>query len=356
MTNGALTRAIMHVYGRLMLSADNLRFFLEVARTGRLNEAARNLAVDHTTVGRRITTLEKTLGERLFDRSPGGWLLTEAGATLLPRAESVESAVLAAYDSRTSGVGPLTGTVRLATPDGFGAFVVAPHLVELRRRHPHLDIELVTATEHGSLSARHFDVAVTLEQPPPRSVHVEQLATYDLRLYASAEYLSTATPLVELSDLKDHTLIWYIDALLDVAPLRILDVLPHKQRVAIQTNNIAGHLTAARSGLGIAPLPQYVGEPDDSLRAVLPELFSVRRGYWMVIPRELRQVGRVRAVAQFLRSLVAASPYFAQVDESESERGMSFVPGRRSLESAHDVDEPTFAERATDHLQADRKR
>lgn len=295
-----------------MFSADNLRFFLEVARTGRLNEAARNLAVDHTTVGRRITTLEKSLGERLFDRSPGGWQLTEAGADLLPRAESVESAVIAAYDARISGAGPLTGTVRIVTPDGFGAFVVAPQLVELRRRHPHLDVELVTATEHGSLSARHFDVAVTLEEPPPRSVHVQRLASYYLRLYAAEGYLAAASPISELADLKNHTLIWYIDALLDVAPLRILESLPHKQRVAIQTNNITGHWTAARSGLGIAPLPQYVGEPDESLRAVLPESFSVRRNYWLVIPRELRQVGRVRAVAQFLRASVTSNPYLTQ--------------------------------------------
>ncbi|MDV3130143.1 LysR family transcriptional regulator [Mycobacterium sp. 21AC1] len=297
-----------------MFSADNLRFFLEVARTGRLNEAARNLGVDHTTVGRRIVALEKSFGERLFDRSPGGWHLTEAGADLLPRAESVESAVIAAYDARASAAGPLTGTVRVVTPDGFGAFVVAPRLVELRRTHPHLDVELATATERGSLSARHFDIAVTLEEPPPRAVHVHHLAGYDLRLYAAPEYLDTAPPITELSDLTNHTLIWYIDALLDVAPLRILDSLPHKQRVAVQTNNITGHWTAARSGLGIAPLPEYVGAPDTSLKVVLPQEFSVRRNYWLVIPRELQQLGRVRAVAQFLRSTVAANPYLAQPD------------------------------------------
>lgn len=295
-----------------MFSADNLRFFLEVARTGRLNEAAQNLAVDHTTVGRRITALEKAFGERLFDRSPGGWQLTEAGADLLPRAESVESAVIAAYDARTSAAGPLTGTVRLVTTDGFGAFVVAPRLVELRRAHPRLDVEVVTATEHGSLSARHFDIAVTLEPPPPRAVHVQLLARYDLRLYAAPQYLAAAPRLSELADLSDHTLIWYIDALLDVAPLRILDSLPHKQRAAVQTNNITGHWTAARSGLGIAPLPQYIGELDDLLKPVLPEEFSMRRNYWLVIPRELQQVGRVRAVAQFLRSTVDANPYLAQ--------------------------------------------
>ncbi|CAJ1584007.1 LysR family transcriptional regulator [[Mycobacterium] wendilense] len=296
-----------------MFSADNLRFFLEVARTGRLNEAARNLRVDHTTVGRRIASLEKAFGERLFDRSPGGWILTEAGADLLPRAESVESAVIAAYDTRASAAGPLTGAVRLVTPDGFGAFVVAPRLVELRRRHPHLDIELATATERGSLSARHFDIAVTLEEPSPRAVNVRHLARYDLRLYAAPHYLEAAPPLTVPADLTDHTLIWYIDALLDVAPLRILESLPHKQRVSVQTNNITGHWTAARSGLGIAPLPAYIGEPDESLDVVLPQSFSVCRNYWMVIPRELQQLGRVRAVAQFLRSAVAANPYLTLI-------------------------------------------
>lgn len=292
-----------------MFSADNLRYFLEVARTGRLNDAARNLAVDHTTVGRRITALEKSFGQRLFDRSPGGWQLTEAGADLFPHAETVESAVIAAYETRTSSAGPLTGTVRVATTDGFGAFVMAPRLVDLRCRHPHLDIEMVTATEHRSLTARHFDIAVTLEEPPPRGVVVQELAGYDLRLYATPEYLDAAPPIDELADLARHTLIWYIDALLDVAPLRILESLPHKQRVAIQTNNITGHWMAARGGLGIAPLPQYVAEADPTLRSVLPQMFSVRRRYWMVIPRELRQVGRVRAVAQFLCEIVSDNPY-----------------------------------------------
>lgn len=297
----------------VMQSADNLRFFLEVARTGRLNEAARNLAVDHTTVGRRITALEKAFGERLFDRSPGGWHLTEAGADLLPRAESVESAVIAAYDARASAAGPLTGTVRMVATDGFGAFVVAPRLVELRRTHPHLDIELITATEHGSLSARQFDIAVTLEEPLPRAVQVQRLAGYDLSLYAAPEYLASAPPISELADLIDHTLIWYVDALLDVAPLRILDSLPHKQRVAVQTNNITGHWTAARSGLGVAPLPRYIGEPDPALKVVLPESFSARRTYWLVIPRELQQVARVRAVAQFLRTTVTTNPYLTHL-------------------------------------------
>ncbi|MEV6139608.1 LysR family transcriptional regulator [Nocardia sp. NPDC051990] len=311
-----------------MATADSLRFFLQVARSGRLNEAARVLGVDHTTVGRRITALEKSFGYRLFDRAPHGWRLTEAGARLLPRAEAVEAAVIAAFESHDAALGGLTGTVRIVAPDGFGAFVITPHLVDLRRRHPQLDVELVTATEHGSISARHFDVAVTLERPSPRYLRSSELASYDLRLYAADAYLATAAPLRDLRDLRAHTLISYVDALLDVAPLRFLSALPHEQHVAIQTNNITGHWLAARSGLGIVPLPTYIGDADSSLRVVLDDGFAVRRTYWLVVPRDLARLGRVTAVVEFLRDVVAADHYFT-VPKRDRRDPETVVPRRR---------------------------
>ena len=51
---------------------DNLRFFLELARTGTLAGAARRLGVEHTTVSRRIQALEKQMGATLFAREAGG--------------------------------------------------------------------------------------------------------------------------------------------------------------------------------------------------------------------------------------------------------------------------------------------
>ena len=58
---------------------DQLRFFLELARAGRLVIAARRLEVDHTTVSRKVQALEKKLGITLFLREPDGYKLTEAG-------------------------------------------------------------------------------------------------------------------------------------------------------------------------------------------------------------------------------------------------------------------------------------
>ena len=73
---------------------DNLRYFLELARAGTLVGAARRLAVDHTTVARRLQALEKQVGSALFAREAGGHRLTEAGRQLLPAVEAMETAVL----------------------------------------------------------------------------------------------------------------------------------------------------------------------------------------------------------------------------------------------------------------------
>jgi DNA-binding transcriptional LysR family regulator len=303
MTKYAPTRAKMHVEV-VVLGADNIRFFLEVARVGRLNEAARVLDVDHTTVGRRITALERAMGERLFDRAPSGWRLTEAGKRLMPRAEAVESAVIAAFDTQGSPADSLTGSIRIATTDGFGAFIIAPHLVELKEANPFLGVELVTATVHNAVSERHFDVAVTLERPTSRAVRSEALAYYSLALYATPEYLAKSKPINEVSDLREHTVIWYVNALMDVEPLRIFDSLAHHQKIDVQISNITGHWLAARSGVGIAPLPSYIGNNDPHLVRVLPDSFDIRRLYWLVVPRELERLQRVRKVCAFLQRTV----------------------------------------------------
>ena len=64
---------------------EQLRFFLELARAGRLVIAARRMGVDHTTVSRKVQALEKDLGRPLFLREPEGYKLTDAGRALLPR-------------------------------------------------------------------------------------------------------------------------------------------------------------------------------------------------------------------------------------------------------------------------------
>jgi hypothetical protein len=69
---------------------DDIRYFLELARTGSLSGAARRLKVEHSTVARRVESLEQALGLRLFDRLPRAWTLTAEGELLVAQADRLD--------------------------------------------------------------------------------------------------------------------------------------------------------------------------------------------------------------------------------------------------------------------------
>src|SRR5437588_9460951 len=75
-------RPTLFPYTTLFRSWNDLRYFLAVRRAGTLAGAARALKVEHSTVSRRLTALEESLGARLFLRGPEGFSPTPAGDRL----------------------------------------------------------------------------------------------------------------------------------------------------------------------------------------------------------------------------------------------------------------------------------
>jgi DNA-binding transcriptional LysR family regulator len=283
-------------------NADDLQYFLVLARTRRLVIAAKQLGVDHTTVGRRVTALEKSLGQRLFDRTPDGWELTPSGHKLLAPAEAVDAALADMREVLSNSDAGLSGTVRLLCPDGFGSFLLAPRLGVIRERHPELVIELVTQTGHLEQTVRDFDVAVTLEEPSsPRVLH-RKLTDHVLHLYASRTYLESHPPISRLEDIDSNDFIYYVDRLLDLAPLRVLSDLGFGAPY-LQSTNMTVHWKAAKAGIGIALLPHYVAGCDDDLFPVISRVF--RQSYWLALPREHARLARVRAVVSFIDQAVS---------------------------------------------------
>lgn len=242
-------------------------------------------------------------------RAPGGWELTEAGERLAVHAEAVESSLLAAAEELGSSPGRLSGTLRIATPDGFGAFVISPGLGDLRAKYPELNLEIVTATRLNLLATKEFDVGISLARPTIRGVEATELAEYPLGLYASELYVQRYGPISDVDELLRHSLIGYVDSLLDIPALRFLDAALPGVRPGIQTNNITGQWMAAVAGLGVAILPAFIAEPDRRLVRILEVSVSIKRKYWLAVPRELQRLARIRAAQQALRELVIAHPY-----------------------------------------------
>src|SRR5947209_20554087 len=81
------------------LDWDDFRFLLAIVRGGSVSAAAKQLAVDHATVIRRVDRLERHLSAKLFDLRKTGYLLTEAHHRDSDSAEAMESTIVANQDA-----------------------------------------------------------------------------------------------------------------------------------------------------------------------------------------------------------------------------------------------------------------
>ena len=107
------------------LNWNDLRYFLEVARQGRLLGAARRLGVNHSTVARRLVALENALQTPLFEQDENGFHLTQRGEALLPLAQQVEDVAGLMREEAGGNRDELGGRLRLGAPDGFDRHVDA---------------------------------------------------------------------------------------------------------------------------------------------------------------------------------------------------------------------------------------
>jgi len=286
----------------------DLRYFLEVARSGTLSGAARRLGVEHTTVGRRISRLEADLAATLFDHRREGYVLTESGQELLAHAEAMESAALSAAEHLGGPQGQARGTVRLGAPEVFGTLVVTPRLPELYEQHPDLQVELLLPPRFPNLATREADLGVTLDRPQGGRYVVARLTDFDYYLYGAPSYLVRHPPIRRREDLVDHFYIDYVQDQLMSAELKYLDELsPAPRRRFCCTGMLAQH-QAALAGLGLAMLTRYTVPGDGRLTRVLPDAVQATRTFWLVAPTDLYRLRRIRVVWDFLRRLVDANP------------------------------------------------
>jgi len=276
---------------------EDLRFVVATADAGSLLAAARRLGVDHTTVGRRIDSAEQALGVLLFTRTRSGVLPTAACTRLLPSMRRVEAAVHdVERDARAQQQG-LAGTVRVTSPETLGAHYLAGRLARFQAEHEGLHIELIPSGEVFDLVRQEAEVGVRTFRSEHEGLVVRRLVTLRYSLYASAAYLDRR-PIRGRPNLQEHALLSIPPSSDEVEQRWLARMAPGVVPTFISPVSSA-LLQAARGGAGLAILPCYLGDADDSLRRVdTPE--PPTQTLWLTVHRDLRQMPRVRAVLDFL--------------------------------------------------------
>ena len=284
-----------------VLPWDELRLVLAIGRTGTLAGAARALALNHSTVFRRLGALESRIGVRLFERFRDGYSPTAAGEEVIAVAARVDAEVTAVerrligQDLRPSGL------IRATTTDTL-IEMVTPILSAFRARHPEITLELAASNVLFNLSRRDADVAIRPSQDPPDMLVGRRVATVSFAIYAAPVYLKRKPARLALDE---HDWIAPDDSLAHIPPARWLDATVPTARAVFRANTLVTMLHACRAGLGLALLPCYLGDGERHLRRIGAPIKALDSGLWLLTHPDLRRVARVRAFLDFMGPALA---------------------------------------------------
>lgn len=138
----------------------NLDAVLSIARLGSFRAAALDLGMSTTALSSAIAKLEQRLGVRLFNRTTRSVSLTDAGRTFVdrvgPAMTDIHDAMLAVQSLQETP----TGTLRINAFASAAREVMAPLIIPFMRRHPQVQIDLVTEGKLVDIVAGGFDLGL----------------------------------------------------------------------------------------------------------------------------------------------------------------------------------------------------
>lgn len=273
------------------------QFILALARAGTLVGAAKALNIDHSTAYRRLRSLEKSLGTRLFERLSGGaYQATPAGERMALAAERMEQEVVALDRDLVGGDLRLAGRLRVTSSESLAFGVLTPHLKAFGVAHPGIAIELILENRLLDLSRREADIAIRPVRPREGDLWGRKLADVAWAIYGTRSYLKNARQRSVSPGLNGCSFIGWDDSSRRIRAADWVERNAGKDAIAYRTASLINQLGAAKAAMGLAVLPCYLGDPEPGLvRAAAAPVSELTDELWIVTHSSLKQTARVRA-------------------------------------------------------------
>ncbi len=280
--------------------------FLALVRTRSLVSAARALAVDKSTVSRRITALEKGLGAVLFLRTRDGLRLSPVGERLSGHAERMESEARALESAAAAQGEEVAGLVRVATTEALASHLVERGLLSLRDAYPGLTIELMGGNRAVDVGRGAAELALRLSPPEETTLKVRVVARFGFGLFASPSYLRARGTPKGPTHLSGHDVL---------APSGELAGLPEGKwlasrpgvRVVFLSSSMPAIVAAAVAGHGLSALTLPWGDGHPGLDRVMTLEHLPPRPVWLVMNPDASERAVVRVVADRIVRIMQAS-------------------------------------------------
>lgn len=178
--------------------------FVEVVKAMNFRRAADATGIPNSTLSRRVSALEKSIGLRLLHRTTRRLELTEAGRVYYERCRRIVEEARLAHEHLSEMQAQPSGVLRASLPVDFANIFLAPLIVEFARRYPEISFDFDLTPRTVDLVSEPFDVAIRIGKPKDSNLVARLLATLPGHLYASPGYLRAFGIPAHPSELSAH--------------------------------------------------------------------------------------------------------------------------------------------------------
>ena len=283
--------------------------FAKVVELGSFTAAAKKLALPKSSVSRAVSRLEDSLGVRLLQRTTRQLGLTPAGERYLAEVRGPLDRLREAASEVADLTAEPRGLVRLTLAPDMMEFGMPGILARFVEAHPRIQIDLVVTNRNVNLVEEGVDLALRGGRLEDSTLVARRVASSDLGLYASPEYLKRHKPPRRLADLTGHDCIVQRGG----ASVWRLSSSRGSEQVKVSGPVSADEMGALRSlciaGIGIALLPDPVAHRElakGELVRVLPEYAQRGAAVYLVSPPLQHVPARVSLLRDFLAKEIVA--------------------------------------------------
>ncbi|MFC3285931.1 LysR family transcriptional regulator [Litchfieldella rifensis] len=264
---------------------DDLRIFLAVAREGSISGGANRLKVQHSTVSRRVKSLQAQLGTTLFERKKSGFELTQAGEELRDSAQRIEREVIGLEGALSNQDNFAGGELTVTAINNMASTILLPVFARFSMEQPETRLHIHVSNKYVSLAERQADVAIRLTNTPPETLVGTRLTTVTSAVYGSCNYLRSlakgSKPRWLGIECCEYHRSWTSEACPD-----------HDHNFYIDDTLLT--LAALKQDLGLAYLPCFMGDGEESLQRYRPPDAAHDLGLWLLYHADLKQNKRVQ--------------------------------------------------------------
>lgn len=287
-----------------MDTIQNIKAFLQVARTSSISVAARQLGVVPSVITKRIDRLEDQMRVALLQRSTRRISLTDAGEARLARLQAVVTELETIFQDAHVSSSEMEGHLRIKSPTTIAILSLGEMLTRFQAAHPRISVELAMLDRSVNPIEEGFDLAIGALPTSYPGVIDEPLCPYPRVVCASPAYLERYGVPGHPRDLVNHACLTFATTGLSWAFESRRGLINVEVKAKLSANDSHLLLRAAVAGMGIARIARHVAERSlarGELVAVLPD-FPVPE-FWVkaLVPKNRMERPAVRALLAILK-------------------------------------------------------